>query len=89
MGILTDRDIINLVVVLGLNPKDIMAGEIMSKPLITVAEDRAIGAALDLMIEKNIRRLLVTKGDEIIGIVTQKDLMRGTLDVFHSLVSVF
>ncbi len=74
---------------------------VMSKPLMTVEGDTSaqeaiklmvakdIGAlvATETMIDKKIRRLLVTEDEKIIGIVTQKDLMRGTLEAFHSLDS--
>ncbi len=62
--------------------------KIMSSPLITVDLGTAVGKAAKLMNEKNIRRLLVTKDKEIKGIVTQKDLMKATLQVLHTLLHV-
>ena len=49
------------------------------------ASNAAIGQAADLMADKKIRRLLVTEGGKIQGIVTERDLMRATLDVFKTL----
>jgi CBS domain-containing protein len=66
----------------------IKVGDIMSKPLITVDIDTPIGDAIELMDRKNIRRLLVTENGEVKGIVTQRDLMRGTLEAFKALISL-
>ncbi|MEM3731747.1 MAG: CBS domain-containing protein, partial [Candidatus Bathyarchaeia archaeon] len=52
---------------------------------ITVDADSKLGEAASLMIEKGVRRLLVVEKGKVIGIVTQKDLMRGTLDTFLAL----
>jgi predicted transcriptional regulator len=40
------------------------------------------------MMDKGIRRLLVVEKGEVVGIVTQKDVMRGTLDTFMALSMV-
>ncbi len=57
----------------------------MSKPVITVEGETPIGRAVETMTNKNIRRLLVTENGKIVGIVTSKDLMKGTLEAFHAL----
>ncbi len=87
VGIITERDILKKCCPENICMK-VKVKEIMSKPLITVESDTPIGSALEMMVEKNIRRLLVTEKGEIVGIVTQKDLMRGTLEAFHALTSV-
>ena len=57
----------------------------MSRPLITVDSSAAIGHAADVMAQNRIRRLLVTQAEKIVGIVTERDVMRATLDVFNKL----
>ena len=54
VGILTDRDMINDILAVGLDPKDIMAGEVMSKPLITICEDASINEAAERMRDNKI-----------------------------------
>jgi CBS domain-containing protein len=84
VGILTERDVLKKCC-----PQQqctvMKAADIMSSPLITIDGDAAIGQAADLMASKKIRRLLVTRGGKIVGIVTERDVMRGTLDVFKTL----
>jgi CBS domain-containing protein len=84
VGILTERDVLKKCC-----PQQqcttMKAKDIMSSPLITIDENAAIGQAADLMASKKIRRLLVTTGGKIQGILTERDVMRGTLDVFKTL----
>ena len=76
VGILTERDIMRRVC-----PEErcgkVTAEESMSNPLITIEAEATLGEAEELMTDEGIRRLLVVEKGEIVGIVTQKDLMRG------------
>jgi CBS domain-containing protein len=44
-----------------------------------------LGEAVLLMVEKGIRRLLVVDKGKLVVIVTQKDIMHGTLNKFLAL----
>ncbi|MCS7113827.1 MAG: CBS domain-containing protein [Nitrososphaerota archaeon] len=85
VGILTERDIMKRVCPQELCTKKVSVGEVMSHPLITIEADSRLGEAALLMLEKNIRRLLVVEKGKVVGIVTQKDIMRGTLETFMAL----
>jgi len=76
VGILTDRDIINNIVANGLDSKEIMAGEIMSKPLITISEDASIDQAAEKMRDNKIRRLVVERKSGIAGVISESDIVR-------------
>jgi CBS domain-containing protein len=78
-GIVTERDLIKRILIEGKDPKKIVCGEIMSKPLITIDPDASILKAITLMKEKEIRRIVVTKGGKIVGIVTEKELIKNLL----------
>jgi len=88
VGILTERDIMKRVCPEKLCTRAITAGEVMSKPLITIAADARLGEAALLMTQKDVRRLLVTDKGKVVGIITQKDVMRGTLETFMVLASI-
>ena len=84
VGIVTDRDILKKCcseASCGVTK----ARDIMSKPLITVNGETPLEEAAKLMVSKSIRRLFVTEGEKIVGIVTQKDLIKGSLIAFHAL----
>lgn len=86
-GIITERDIIRKCCRQASCGK-VKVREIMSKPLVTIDAETVIGKAIEIMSNKRIRRLLVMEGGKIVGIVTQKDLLEGTLNVFRVLNSL-
>jgi acetoin utilization protein AcuB len=56
-----------------------LVGERMSKPVITVRPETSMPEALDLMRKEHIRRLpVVNKRGELVGIVTEADLLRAS-----------
>lgn len=83
-GIVTDRDILRKCSS-GIHCGLVKVREIMSKPLVTIDQETPIGMALKVMTENNIRRLMVTEDGEITGIVTERDLMKGTLEALRIL----
>jgi len=83
-GIVTERDILKHFTALG-EKTPVKVRAVMSSPLITVDSGAPIGRAADIMAQKKIRRLLVTQEEKIVGIVTERDVMRATLDVFNKL----
>ncbi|RLB29515.1 MAG: hypothetical protein DRG87_06990 [Deltaproteobacteria bacterium] len=60
----------------------------MSAPLVHIKADAGLGQASSLMAVKDVRRLLVMDRQKVVGIVTQKDVLRGTLEIFTSLASM-
>ena len=88
VGILTERDLMKKVILEGLDSKNTKVGEVMSSPLITIRSDASIGEATQLMQLRKIRRLLVEDEDRIVGIITQRDLERGTLEYFSALTGM-
>ena len=84
VGILTERDVLKCFNS-DLQAAGRKAGEVMSHPLVSIDATAAIGQAADLMAGEHIRRLLVTSGGTICGILTERDLMRATIDVFKKL----
>jgi signal-transduction protein with cAMP-binding, CBS, and nucleotidyltransferase domain len=84
VGILTERDVLKKFC-LDSQCAIINVGEVMSSPLITIDGGATLGEAADLMAEKKIRRLAVTENGKIRGLITERDVMRATLDVFRKL----
>ena len=76
-GIMTKRDVISKVVSQGKDPQKLKVQDIMTPGLlITVPADCPLREAAALMMEKDIRRVLVTRGGEIIGILSDTDIFR-------------
>lgn len=76
VGIVTERDLLERVVSPCRDPCETRMKEIMSSPLITVPGDTNILEAMRKMREKDISRLVVMEGDRLIGIVSERDIIR-------------
>ncbi len=74
VGIITDRDILSDVVAAGLDPSKVKVSQIMRKPLATISKDATVRDAINIMAEKNIRRLVVMDGSRPLGLVRRKQL---------------
>jgi len=85
VGMTTERDILRRVVAKGLHASKIKMNEIMSKPLITINGSMPIINAIRLMEKNNVRRLPIVEKGKLIGIVTQRDLLR--VLAFHVMIS--
>jgi CBS domain-containing protein len=71
-GMITDRDIV-VRCVAEKHPASSKVEEIMSNDLITISADATSRDAIQLMAKHQIRRLPVTEGDKLIGIVSLGD----------------
>ncbi len=73
VGVVTDRDLALAVVADRVDAED-TAGAYASKPIVTGEVEMDLEEAVALMIQHRIRRLPVTQGEELVGIVTIDDL---------------
>lgn len=62
--------------------------EIATKNLVSIEIDEPISSALKLMREKNIRHLLVQSNNKAIGVLSERDLMKGLKVEIENLYSV-
>jgi len=79
-GIVTERDLVNKVLVRGLDPAKTIVSEIMSTPLITVDPEDDLLKASQVMKEKNVRKLIVIRDEIIYGIITAKIISQNVQD---------
>jgi CBS domain-containing protein len=77
IGIITERDIIFRVVAQNKGPFKIKLRDIMSHPLITIADDLPATKALSIMKRRNVNRLpVVDKRGRLVGLITMQNLVR-------------
>ena len=76
VGILTESDILKKLVAEGLNPNDTMVKDIMSTPILFTDPYVSLEDAMKKMGKCNVRRLPVIENDQLIGIISQKDISR-------------
>ena len=76
IGIITEGDIVRKVVAKGMDPSTLSVVKAMTSPLTTIEADRSIVDANDLMEQKKVRHLGVTKKGKIIGVISVRDLLQ-------------
>jgi CBS domain-containing protein len=86
VGILTERDILKSIAYKRIRPEITKIEEVMSSPILSAEADTTLGDAAQLMIKKNIRRLLVKEGNKYVGIITQRDLQKLMADTIRALI---
>src|SRR5215204_5404446 len=74
VGIVTDSDIINKVVMKGEDSDEVFLKSIMSAPLVTISPKGTVKQALQLMRLNEIKRIPVADTSGILGVVTQESL---------------
>jgi len=75
VGIVSERDLVYNVVGEGLNPSATPLSSIMSESILSIEKNASSLEAADLMLEYKINHLAITENDEIVGILSIKDLL--------------
>jgi CBS domain-containing protein len=76
VGIITERDLVRRVVANDANSKTVVIKEIMSSPIATIDANSSVEAAADLMMQNQVRHLLVVDDEDVnkpLGIITSTD----------------
>ncbi len=73
-GILTRRDLMNKCFYDKSYFEKVTAGDVMTKPLVTIGPNENILDAYDLMMQKDIRRLIVIEDGKVIGEIRLGDI---------------
>lgn len=76
VGIFTERDVLRKVVAKGLDVNKTKIKSVMTKRVFTVEKDADIIEAINLMVEKNIKKLPVVHEGKMVGIITATDILR-------------
>ncbi len=93
-GILTDRDLreagLSTAVVHERRYSDyimerILVGGIMSHELVTVSPEAPVEEAARLILEHKIGGLPVVQGEELVGIITETDILRAFIDLLQKM----
>src|SRR5512136_772800 len=75
LGIVTERDILERVVLANKDINEVVAQEIMTEPLLTIDSTRTLEEASEIMRKNKLRRLVVVKGEKLVGLVTERRLL--------------
>lgn len=75
VGIVTERDFVRRVLIHNLDPRSTPVERIMTRNLITVLRDSDVEDCMGLMIQHRIRHMLVVDRNELVGILSMRDMV--------------
>jgi len=79
VGIFTERDLLNRVVALGKDPSKIPVSEVMTKDVAICSGDDSHEECLAQMKKLGCRHMPIVEGDQLLGVLSIRDLMRHQL----------
>lgn len=86
-GILSERDCIRKVDLLGRTAQNTQVREVMTSKVLYVEAGQSLEECMALMIEKNIRHLPVYEGEKLIGMISVRDVLKEVVDYQKFMIS--
>ena len=86
-GIVSERDCIRKVELMGRDAKAAKINEIMTGDVITVDCSQPLEECMSLMIDKSIRHLPVYDGEELVGLLSMRDVLKEVIEVQQMMLS--
>ena len=74
VGVITERDL------LFYNPLITSIKDLMTKEVVTVTEDTPVDEISRLQLTHSIKRVLVMRGEKIVGVISRMDILRGRVE---------
>jgi CBS domain-containing protein len=80
LGVFSERDVVQRVVVRELDPRAVRVCDVMTTEVLTADENEDCHRAMETMVEANIRHLPVTRGARLVSMLSIRDLMRSEME---------
>ncbi len=87
VGIFSERDYSRKIILAGKSSRETPVRDIMTDRVIYARPDLTLEQCLALMTDKRIRHLPVLRGDDLVGVVSIGDLVKGIIDDQRFLIS--
>ncbi len=89
IGILSDRDILNRIVLKKADAAKITAEQIATKKIISIVETASINEATTLMKKNKVKKLVVLDSmDNLVGIISQSDVVKQFISISEQLADL-
>ncbi|HVZ72867.1 MAG TPA: CBS domain-containing protein [Polyangia bacterium] len=76
IGLVTDRDVLLVESLPGVNPTDVTVEDAMVVDVFAVPPDAPVGEVVETMIDRKLGSAVVTEGDHVVGVFTTIDALR-------------
>ena len=86
-GILSERDCVRKVDLLGRTSRETRVSEIMTSKVVYVEADQPLEECMAVMIDKGVRHLPVFDKGELLGLISVRDVLKEVVDVQKFLIS--
>lgn len=88
VGIFSERDLLRRVVDKGLNPEQIIVGDMMTPKMVHIHLDDELRMAKALMVMNAVRHLLVVDdAHEFVGMLSMRDVIKADISEFSDLIT--
>jgi signal-transduction protein with cAMP-binding, CBS, and nucleotidyltransferase domain len=74
-GVVTDRDLVLDIIAQGADSETTLAQDVMSQDLFSVDADDGVFTVMNQMADVGVRRVPVTEGDTLVGVIALDDLV--------------
>lgn len=85
LGIITEKDLVTRVLAKNKLPGKIIAKDVMTSPLITINPDETLSNTARQMSRLNVRRLGVVYKNDLVGIISSKDVLAITPELLETI----
>ena len=82
VGVLSQRDVLIIESLPGVNPTEVQVEEAMVQDVFTVGPETPVAEVVETMVDRKLGSAIVTEGDHVIGVFTTIDALR----VLHRLL---
>lgn len=86
-GILSERDCVRKVDLVGKNSKDTRVSEIMTGDVLYLEAGQSLEECMAVMIDKNIRHLPVYENGKLLGLISVRDVLKEVVDYQKFMIS--
>jgi len=86
-GILSERDCVRKVDLLGRTSRETRVSEIMTSKVVYVEADQPLEECMAVMIDKGVRHLPVFDKGDLLGLISVRDVLKEVVDVQKFLIS--